>query len=297
MLRKLPGIDIPIATEANILHAAAYLEFKHHVERLVRDRHDTAAYTCCMHAVEVGHSPFVLPTTTEVAVLPPLPKMPGCKPECPRCAAHSGGFKFPWLGLWNTRGVIIPPDVAPDEAWEYYYNHNERMDLILLPANFSPVTAEELVPQDLYALQLRCSAGDAGALGHGEFFAAWRDWALCFPDMGTLPTFMDPRLLPRAPRGRLGESGDRRQQSSPSSARMAGSPRRRPHGVGISLHWLQRPHMEKVLGMLRGTLCRVLRMEAQLYPLWGETEDAHPKLTTFQPRYLTPRSIFLLFEP
>ena len=213
MLRKLPGIDIPIATEANILHAAAYLEFKHHVERLVRDRHDTAAYTCWMHAVEVGHSPFVLPTTTEIAVLPPLPKMPCCKPECPRCAAHSGGFKFPWLGLWNTRGVILPPDVAPDEAWEYYYSHNERMDLILLSAHSSQVTAEELVPQDLYALQLRCSAGDAGALGRGEFFAAWRDWALCFPDMGTLPTFMDPRLFPRAPRGRpwasLGTDGSK----------------------------------------------------------------------------------------
>ena len=213
MLRKLPGIDIPVSTEANILHAAAYLEFKQHVERLVGDRHDTAAYTCWMHAVEVGHSPFVLPTTTEVAVLPPLPKMPCCKPDCQRCAAHSGGFKFPWIGLWNTRGVVIPPDVAPSEAWDYYYRHNERMDLILLSAYSSQVTAEELVPQDLYALQLRCSAGDAGALGRGEFFAAWREWALCFPDLGTLPPFMDPRLFPRAPRGRpwasLGAAGSK----------------------------------------------------------------------------------------
>ena len=37
MFRKLPGIDIPVATEAKILHAAAFLEFKQHVERLVRD--------------------------------------------------------------------------------------------------------------------------------------------------------------------------------------------------------------------------------------------------------------------
>ena len=297
-MRKLPGIDIPVATEANILHAAAFLEFKNHVERLVRDRHDTAAYTCWMHAVEVGHSPFVLPTTTEVAVLPPLPKMPCCKPGCQRCAAHSGGFKFPWLGLWNTRGVIIPPNVAPDEAWDYYYRHDERMDLLLLSAYSSQVTAEELVPQDLYALQLRCSAGDAGALGRGEFFAAWRDWALCFPELGALPTFMDPRLFPRAPkRATLGEPGDRRQQSSSGFARLAGSPRRRAHGVGISLHWLWRPYMEKVLGMLRGPLRRVFRMEAQLRTLWGETEDAHPQLNLVQTRYITLRSIFLLFEP
>ena len=145
--------------------------------------------------------------------LPPLPKMPCCNPDCQRCAAHSGGFKFPWIGLWNTRGVVIPPDVAPSEAWDYYYRHNERMDLILLSAYSSQVTAEELVPQDLYALQLRCSAGDAGALGRGEFFAAWREWALCFPDLGTLPPFMDPRLFPRAPRGRpwasLGAAGSK----------------------------------------------------------------------------------------
>ena len=31
MLRKLPGIDIPVATEARILHAAAFLEFKQHL--------------------------------------------------------------------------------------------------------------------------------------------------------------------------------------------------------------------------------------------------------------------------
>ena len=44
MLRKLPGIDIPAATEANSLHAAAFLEFKQHVERLAREGHDLAVW-------------------------------------------------------------------------------------------------------------------------------------------------------------------------------------------------------------------------------------------------------------
>jgi len=48
MLRRLPGIDIPAATEANILHAAAFWEFKQHVERLAREG---LAYTCWMHTV------------------------------------------------------------------------------------------------------------------------------------------------------------------------------------------------------------------------------------------------------
>ena len=59
MQRKLPGIDIPAATEAKILHAAAFLEFKSHVERLAREGSDLAAYTCWMQGVEVLHSPYV----------------------------------------------------------------------------------------------------------------------------------------------------------------------------------------------------------------------------------------------
>ena len=172
--------------------------------------------------------------------LPPLPKMPCCNPDCQRCAAHSGGFKFPWIGLWNTRGVVIPPDVAPSEAWDYYYRHNERMDLILLSAYSSQVTAEELVPQDLYALQLRCSAGDAGALGRGEFFAAWREWALCFPESGHSSALHGSPAVSSSPQGAtLGELGGSRQQSSPSVARLVGGSRSWAFGVGFSLHRLR----------------------------------------------------------
>ena len=103
MQRKLPGIDIPAATEAKILRAAAFLEFKQHVERLARAGSNLQAYTCWMHGVEVCHSPYVLATGTDSDLFPPLPKMPCCVNVCQRCTAHLGGFKFPWLGLWNSR--------------------------------------------------------------------------------------------------------------------------------------------------------------------------------------------------
>ena len=111
MQRKLPGIDTPAATEAKILHAAAFLAFKQHVERLARAGSDLQTYTCWMHGVEVCYSPYVLATRTDSDLFPPLPKMPCCVDNCQRCAAHFGGFKFPWLGLWNSRGVVLPPDV------------------------------------------------------------------------------------------------------------------------------------------------------------------------------------------
>ena len=131
MQRKLPGIDILAATEANVLHAAAFLEFKQHVERMAREGSDLAAYTCWMHGVEVCHSPYVLATGTDYALL--------CG-ELPACAAHLGGFKFPWL--------ILPPDVAPNEAWDYFYRHQERMDLVLVAAYTNVTSAADLVPQD-----------------------------------------------------------------------------------------------------------------------------------------------------
>ena len=88
MQRKLPGIDTPAATEAKILHATAFLEFKKHVERLAREGSDLAAYTCWMHGVEVCHSPYVMATGTDSDLFLPLPKMPCCVENCQRCAAH-----------------------------------------------------------------------------------------------------------------------------------------------------------------------------------------------------------------
>jgi hypothetical protein len=157
MLRKLPGIDIPAATESTILHTAAFLEFKQHFERLAREGLDLAAYTCWMHAVEIRHSPVVFLRTSESELFPPLVKMPCCTGGSQRCAAHLGGFKFPGLGLWSSRGVIIPPDVQPGDAWDYYYKHQEKLDLLLLAAYTSQTTAPDLVPQEMYGLQPLCS--------------------------------------------------------------------------------------------------------------------------------------------
>ena len=168
MQRKLPGIDIPAATEAKILHAAAFLEFKQHVERLARVGSDLQAYTCWMHGVEVCHSPMSWPRGLTQIFFPPLPKMPCCVDDCQRCTAHFGGFKFPWLGLWNSRGVVLPADVAPNKAWDYYYRHQDPMDLLLVAAYTNFKVASDMVPQELYALQLRCTAGDAGQLGLGN---------------------------------------------------------------------------------------------------------------------------------
>ena len=63
---------------------------------------------------------------------------------------------------------MLPDDVAPTDAWDYYYQHQDPMDLLLVAAYTSFKGAADVVPQDIYGLQLRCTAGDAGQLGMGE---------------------------------------------------------------------------------------------------------------------------------
>ena len=158
MLRKLPGIDIPAAIDANILHAAAFLEFKQHVERLAREGHELAAYTCWMHALEIRHSLFVIPTTSESELFPPLVKMPCCKSDCFKfpgwgCGAAAASSFHPICSLWT----LGPTTMSIRRRWTSFFWCT------------STTTAKDLVPQDIYGLQLRCAAGDAGELGMGAW--------------------------------------------------------------------------------------------------------------------------------
>eukprot|EP00435_Cladocopium_sp_Y103_P031886 s950_g8.t1 len=81
------------------------------------------------------------------------------------------------------RGVVVPPG-----------------DLIMVNMYCGATTAKDVVPQYLYELQLRISSGQTGQLGMGEFFAAWRDWLLCFNERGFPARFCDPRMFPKSPR-------------------------------------------------------------------------------------------------
>ena len=114
---------------------------------------------------------------------------------------------------------MLPDDVAPSDAWAYYYQHQDPMDLLLVAAYTKLKVAADIVPQDLYGLQLRCTAGDAGQLGLGELFDQWRSWLRCMGPHELLPTFLDPRHFPEHP--------------------------------GHGLHGVRGPYKARVLGMLR----------------------------------------------
>ena len=77
--------------------------------------------------------------------------------------------------LWHSRGVVLPLEITPSNAWQHYNNHPERMGMdLLLAAYGSQVIVEELVPQERYAMQ-RATLGKR----RGDLYTT-RDWALCF---------------------------------------------------------------------------------------------------------------------
>ena len=53
--------------------------------------------------------------------------------------------------------------MAPSEAWDYFYRHQERMDLLLLAAYTNFTAASDLVPQNLYGLQLNAQRVTLGS--------------------------------------------------------------------------------------------------------------------------------------
>eukprot|EP00435_Cladocopium_sp_Y103_P041325 s634_g11.t1 len=188
---------------ATILHAAAFSEFREHVRRLAAAGDPVSAYFLWVNAVEVLHSPFQANFETEIQGLPQLCRAPCTLSTCVRCSQQLGGFKFPWLGTWNSRGVVVPPGVQPDEAWRRYYENQEPMDLIMV--------------------NMYCGAsGQKGQLRMGEFFAAWRDWLLCFEDRSFPAHFWDPRHSSEPHGATLASSGDGGLSSSSITLWMAG---------------------------------------------------------------------------
>ena len=159
-----------------------------------------------MHGVEVCHSPYVLATGL-IQIFPPCRR---CPVAWTTVSAAQPTLAFPWLGLWNSRGVVLPPDAAPNEAWDYYYRHQERMDLLLVAAYTTFTSASDVVPQELYALQLRCSAGDAGQLGLGEFFHQWRTWLRAWAAEGSCH-LLSSRTFTQGLPGGLGQPGDKKE--------------------------------------------------------------------------------------
>ena len=65
---------------------------------------------------------------------------------CARCAEQRGGFQFPWLGDWTRRRVLVAHAITPFEAWEALAASDDKLDIMLVAAYGSGLTAEDIAP-------------------------------------------------------------------------------------------------------------------------------------------------------
>ena len=149
--------------------------------------------------------------------------MPCCVDNCQRCAAHFGGFKFPWLGLWNSRGFVLPPDVAPNEAWDYYYQYRESMDFCWWRP--TPTSLRHLTWSARSSTRF---SSDAQRVTLGSW--VWESFSTngahgCVHGQPRDPaTFCRAAPLPKGSQGALASLGTRRSSSTSGALRLAGEP-------------------------------------------------------------------------
>eukprot|EP00438_Fugacium_kawagutii_P021829 Skav232620 [mRNA] locus=scaffold1260:106753:110214:+ [translate_table: standard] len=204
MIADRPGIDHAVATAAQVLHAAAWLDFKTHIAALVQAGKLREAFRCWVSVVEIFHAPWQAPSLGEFDELPPLRRAACGEFPCDRCATRRGGFKFPWLGTWTSRGVLVPHGANPMQAWAHYQRNTEKLDLLLLAMYSSPLDADDVCPQEMYGLQLRPAVHPdrPGLADSVEIFAYWRVWLGALGGSPSPSRWTSPTLFPLAPRGR-----------------------------------------------------------------------------------------------
>ena len=148
------------------------------------------------------------------------------KSECPRCDQGRGGFVFPWVGIWNHHGTIVPPGFTPQQAWDRHARLDALMDLLLLQPYRTPYSADNFVPSYLWEFMQKVP-GDLDLLPlqtfQSEVLYYMRHWILGsphglwsnpfrapLPDITQLPRHLDalhPKIRAhRALRGWLGSS-------------------------------------------------------------------------------------------
>ena len=120
---SVPGVDIAVHTDEALLSTGAWMDFSAHVLQLqLRGEHDKAwnLWDSVFEVVHLGIDPAT--PVLQNLDLPPVRRMPCCRPHCERCSQGRGGFRFPFIGVW-TRKAVFPRDGATVAAtWDRYHN-------------------------------------------------------------------------------------------------------------------------------------------------------------------------------
>lgn len=163
-----------VHTDTQILHSAAVVDFIGWVRTLVENGHMEDAAELWDSVAEVVHMPVPESPLREFASLPPMRRIPCCVEDCTRCREQRGGFRFPWLGVWSRRSLVVQPGMSPSDAWMALGERQELMDIMLVEVYASGFYLRDLMPVAWDGMVSRAVEVRHWQLGH----ELWRDPAV-----------------------------------------------------------------------------------------------------------------------
>ena len=166
-----------VHTRDPILHAAARIDFEHHVRSLLATGRKNEAETLWESVFEVQHQPAPRAPILDGTGLPPMAAMACTVRGCERCTNRAGGFRFPWIGIWSKTGVLVQPGVHPQTAWTTWAQSTGHLDLLQLQIHGSGLSRSQLLPEAWANCVARASLRP-GCATHEEVLMRWRDWQL-----------------------------------------------------------------------------------------------------------------------
>ena len=175
--RAVRGVTTAVHTDAVILHSAAVVDFIGWVRTLVENGHMEDAAELWDSVAEVVHAPVPESPLREFASLPPMRRIPCCVEDCARCREHRGGFRFPWLGVWSRRSLVVQPGMSPADAWMALRERQELMDIMLVEVYASGFYLRDLMPVAWDGLVSRAVEAP-GCARVSTVFRMFRQWQL-----------------------------------------------------------------------------------------------------------------------
>ena len=107
--------------------------------------------------------------------MPPLRRIPCTEVPCSRCERRLGGLRFPWVGTWTRRAVVVQTGATPQSAWDAYHANPATFDLLGLQMVRSPLDREAISPAHVDRLFTRL-AYDRDGIPWSHAVAVFRIW-------------------------------------------------------------------------------------------------------------------------
>eukprot|EP00434_Breviolum_minutum_P003606 symbB.v1.2.003175.t1/scaffold173.1/size339812/18 len=136
---------------------------------------DEKALQLWASVVEFQHMPPTTALDATATGMPPLRQAACVNQPCARCEEKRGGFQFPWIGPWTSKGVLVVPGATVEGAWRRREELQDKLDLLELRMLSDDKTATDFCPALWYkAVQL--AAPLLGCASKQQVFEIWRQW-------------------------------------------------------------------------------------------------------------------------